>query len=157
MTSDESLEFPGPPERVWPLFSDLDHVAAWHDSLVTHDAPPASELEPGTRFRVLFRLRGRDRELDARIVALHPPRRIEVEYEGGGLGPGGSALETVSLTSLEGGTTTRVRRVVRIHAPSMPLWARLVSTLLLRFGRSVGPSPLEDARALLDSPPDRAT
>jgi uncharacterized protein YndB with AHSA1/START domain len=149
MKLEQALLFDLAPEAIWPWVADPDLVRFWNEHLETDTAPPLEALREGMEYRVRYRMRPGAQPVDTRatLERFDAPRRLVVRYSGGSLGREGFVVESIRLDTTRRGT--RVTRTLDFHLPDIPLWARLLMSLVFRFGKPKGESDLEALRRVM--------
>ena len=114
-----SIEVAAPPEQVYDVLMDLDHLDSWVEAHRGIVEEPDGPLHEGSTFRQKLRVSGLGFKVRWTVTKLDRPRLVEWEGEG----PGGSdARVCYSLSGADGGT--RFDYVNEFHLPGGKLAER---------------------------------
>jgi uncharacterized protein YndB with AHSA1/START domain len=114
-----SIDIDAPPERVYDVIMDLDHLGDWVEAHRGITEEPDGPLHEGSTFRQKLRVSGLAFKVRWTVTRLDRPKTVEWEGEG----PGGSdARVCYSLAESNGGT--RFDYVNEFHLPGGKLAER---------------------------------
>jgi len=134
------------PAKVWSALSDPLNMAAWNPKCVSCEALETSDGIP--RFVATYEMSGRRREAFGEVLRSEEGRFIQFRYlyeESSRIGQ----VDEIFELNAKGSGVTEVTHIVDYGQSSLPLWVKLLIALLSRFGRAVGPGPLEGLAVLL--------
>ncbi|MGW1277174.1 SRPBCC family protein [Streptomyces tsukubensis] len=102
---EKEIDIAAPPERVWAVLTEPEHVGAWFGL----GEPAPVDLRPGG---TMFLDHGEHGQFPTTIVTVEPPRRFAYRwasaYPGEQAGEGNSTLVEFTLTQVGDGTRLRV-------------------------------------------------
>ncbi|MFJ8229046.1 SRPBCC family protein [Streptomyces sp. NPDC094448] len=102
---EKEIDIAAPPERVWAVLTEPEHVGAWFG----HGEPAPVDLRPGG---TMLLDHGADGKFPTTIVTVEPPRRFAYRwasaYPGEQTDEGNSTLVEFTLTPVGEGTRLRV-------------------------------------------------
>ncbi len=123
----ESVVVDAPVEDVWRIVSDPRNLPRWNPHIRSVHGVPDGGLRPGDTYVTVLRILGVKVRVDARVLAIEPPRRSEIHLSG--------PLDAVVRTHLRpvGTSRTRLDHDVEYHLKGGP-----VGELIGRAVRIVG-------------------
>ena len=149
----ESTTLAAPPEAVWTVLEAPRRRGEWNEKIVRVERHRAGPAAVGERYTLRYRLGGRERDMEAEVVAYEPPRVLTVrEREPREPDPDRAVVLSWRLEPTASGT--RITQEVDVtHAP-MPLAVKLVMWLVARIGKPRGATVVATlAELVLTEPP----
>jgi uncharacterized protein YndB with AHSA1/START domain len=80
MTLREKITIHAAPEAVWSLVADPARAAEWNPKIVSVGRDRSGPLQMGERFRVVYRMSGRDTEAEAAVIDQQEPSLLVIQY-----------------------------------------------------------------------------
>lgn len=121
-----------PPQRVWDVLVDVDAWQEWLPNLVRIERLTEGPLEPGSRWREVRKMFGREASEVFEVTAVEPGRRLDTFVDGAQgssgrgeyrfvhrLEPDGPAATRLVLSGSVGGTNRLLELLGRLFAGAM--------------------------------------
>jgi len=143
----EEIDIAASVEIVWPLVSDPVRMAAWQPKVGSVTPITAGEPRIGARYRIIFRMNGREQPFTSTIEEFHPPVRIVLLHIGQ---KDRRVRETFDLAPNSAGGTN-LRHEVDLSNSGIPWYWKPVIAFITRFGQSQGDGPLENLKRQVES------
>ena len=151
----ESILIPSPLERIWATIVDPATWPAWNPKIQSVRRSNYGPVVVGEQFHAVFKLGQMETPSEIEVVASEPPARLALRqhYESGRRS---RSVEIVfQLEPTERGV--RLTQTVDLAGAGIPWPIRLLIWWITRFGRAVGPSPLDSLKRLAEqAPPAKA-
>ena len=143
----EEIDIAAPVEIVWPLVSDPVRMAAWQPKVGSVTPITTGEPRIGSRYRIIFRMNGREQPFTSTIEEFHPPVRIVLLHIGQ---KDRRVRETFDLAP-NGAGGTSLRHEIDLSNSGIPWYWKPVIAFITRFGQSQGDGPLEHLKRQVES------
>ena len=135
-------------QAIWPYIADPIQVSRWNPKLVSIDRDREGPVRDSERYRVIFQMRGKERESEVVVVSQRPYSHLHIQYYEDLMNREQYVEETYDLQPVRDGT--RLTQVIDMGRVKMPLLLRWLGQLILWFGKPVGPTHLEQLRQLVE-------
>lgn len=137
-----------PAEELWAWLVEPEFIAEWNNKLL--GAQPLQPTPPqlNSRYRFTYRLSGSEQQCEGIITKFAPWRELQWTFKGTHKQKHWQVTESYLLTE-KAGCTRLVRTVDLTHTP-IPTLLRPLIWIILRFGRSVGPTAMQQLKALAE-------
>ncbi len=149
MTLRERIRIQAPPERIWPLIADPIRMADWNPRIVSVDRGSPRTLRLGQRFRLIYRMSGRDRASDAEVIECVEPRTLVIRHHYVWKSVDRYADERYHLIPSPG--TTRSTQEIDMTGSGVSLWLQVLAWLIHRVGEPVGKPFLATLKELAEA------
>jgi carbon monoxide dehydrogenase subunit G len=137
------------PEEVWKFVEDPTMLQAWNPNVQWVDLGTWGKPARGFRYRAAYALGGKMSQVDAEIEEFRPPVRMVVRITGGKLPPTAFVREVYDLVPIPGGT--RLIQTIEWGRAGIPLWFRMITWFMSRFGHPTGKRFLTTFKELVES------
>lgn len=141
----ETQSFDASPAELWSIIHQPGNMPAWNPKCISCESVPSGRI--GQRFDVVFEMNGKQLEGLGEIVEWIENKMIRFRYFYEDAGKSGTAEEIFEL--FENGKRTTLKHTTDYSGVGIPLWARLLIRFITRFGKAVGPGPLDGIASLL--------
>lgn len=144
------------PQAVWPYVAHPHWMSLWNNKLVAIKRSKEEEVQTGEKFRVRYRMSGKESESEVTVIESTPPLRVAYRHQIQTKGKEYEAIETYELLAV--GEKTEFCQIIDL-SKAMPWWALPIVWFLHRFGEPQGKSNTKKIEELLvaDAPRRDAT
>lgn len=141
-----------PPETVWTFLANPENMPLWNDN-VTHVSPSSfADIKRGYRYTITYHLHGNSNatQFQAEIVHFDPPSKLVTRHTEGQASPHRDRVieETYELSERSGGTF--LTQTILIKNSGVNIFLRLLTWLLLKFGKPTGTAYLNPLRDIIE-------
>lgn len=137
MKTRDKIEIDAPVERVWQVFTDIEHADKMLAAIESIELLGAPEFDVGFRWRETRTMFGKQATEEMWVTICEPPRRYEVEAES----HGARYLTSYRFEDLGDGRTAVVQS---FEGRGVTLLAKLMTPVSLLFKRSTEKAFRED-------------
>lgn len=144
----DTARFDQPPATVFEALTDPEDLAAWHHGFDHAERLDDGPLRVGSRIRAESRVDGRPATVDLEVVALDPPRRIELVASSDDVSSrailtvravdGGSEVTATSAAAIDDADDGRA-----VEPAANPAFADLGASLLAGLRTALADRPVE--------------
>jgi uncharacterized protein YndB with AHSA1/START domain len=145
----EQIDIAAPVEVVWPFVADPVRMAKWQPKIASVTSITAGEARLGARYRIVFRMNGREQPFTTTIEKFEPPVRVVFLHVGQ---KERTVRETFDLAPSADKGHTNVRHEIDLSDSGIPWYWKPVIAFITRFGQPQGDGPLEHLKRHVESP-----
>ncbi len=149
-----SKTFNVPAGDLWVVIHEPANMPAWNSKCISATSTNGGGL--GSQFEATFSMGTTPQETKGEVVAWEYQKKIEFRYlfeSNTDTKETKSVDETYEITAL-GESRSKLTQVIDLSNAGFPWWAKLLMSIIGRFGRSTSPGPLEGIEELI-SPASR--
>ncbi|MBK7978314.1 MAG: SRPBCC family protein [Deltaproteobacteria bacterium] len=147
----EATTLAAPPEAVWRVLAEPARRGEWNDKIVRVERRRSGAPVVGERYRLRYRLSGREREMEAEVVVCEAPRLLAVREHA----PGDPERAVVVTWRLDAdGAGTRISQEVDVTRAPIPGVVKLLMWIVSRTGKPRGATVVETLAELVLTEPD---
>jgi uncharacterized protein YndB with AHSA1/START domain len=143
----EEIDIAASVDVVWPLVADPVRMATWQPKIALVTPITTGEARLGARYRIVFRMNGREQPFTTTIETFEPPVRVVFLHVGQ---KERKVRETFDLAPADNGFTN-VRHEIDLSDSGIPWYWRPVIAFITRFGQPQGNGPLEHLKRHVES------
>ena len=129
------------------VIHDPGNMPAWNPKCIRSALTSGAGL--GARFSADFSMGSNVEECEGEIIAWEEESLISFRYRFESKSKGLGAVTETFLLEAIGTRKLKIRHTVDLTDSGLPKWVRRLAWFLNRFGRSMGPGPLDGIEALL--------
>jgi uncharacterized protein YndB with AHSA1/START domain len=142
-----SKTFNVPASDLWIVIHEPGNMPAWNSKCVSASHTNGGGL--GSKFDASFTMGTTVEHAVGEVVAWEFEREIKFRYVYESESKENTSVEETYLITALGNNVSKLDHVVDLSNSGLPWWVKTLASFLNRFGRSVGPGPLEGIEELL--------
>lgn len=140
-------DFNRPASDLWVVVRDPGNMPAWNPNCIAASRVEGEGL--GSQFKATFKMNEKAHQAKGEIISLEEEKEISLRYVFGSESPKLGSIDESYIITSTGSDTSKLRHEIDFTHSGLPWWAKLLISVIGRFGRKVGPDPLDGIAEVL--------